>query len=68
MLSIPTKTVEDHSKQERGEKDFEGAFTKLVGLINPKLGFFVNREAMEDNNFIDKKYIDMDEKETTTLA
>jgi hypothetical protein len=60
--------VMDYFWQDRRENDFEGAFTKKVGLIYPELGFFVNQEALEDNKFINKEYIEMPEEETTALA
>lgn len=45
-----------------------GYFTQKVGLISPDLGFFVNREALEDNKFIKREYIEMEESETTLQA
>lgn len=45
-----------------------GYNAKKVGMIYPKELFAVNREAMEDNLFIDKRYIDMSEEESTAMA
>lgn len=47
---------------------FEGSFAKRVGLVSPDLGFFVNKEALEDNKFIKEEYINMSEEESTAKA
>jgi len=63
--SEQVKEVTDLTNERETEY---GYFAKKVGLISPDLGFFVNREALEDNKFILEKYIDMPEEETTFLA
>ena len=65
---IEEQQVNTTQHVERHEDFTHGYFAKKVGLISPDLGFFVNREAMEDNKFIKKEYIDMDECETTLQA
>lgn len=63
--------VELNNAYDMVARDLEeavGYFTKKVGLISPDLGFFVNREALEDNKFINREYIDMSEEETTHQA
>lgn len=63
IMQVNTTVTEDRVGVESA-----GYFTKKVGLISPDLGFFVNQEALEDNKFIKREYIDMAEDETTFLA
>lgn len=70
-IAIPLLTDEDllsPMMTQRHRESKLGYFTKKVGLISPDLGFFVNREALEDNKFIKQEYIEMDEDETTQKA
>lgn len=60
--------VNSQQIEERPREEVSGYFTKKVGLISPDLGFFVNKEALEDNKFIRREYIDMAEEETTFQA
>lgn len=53
---------------ERSNYSQKGYFTKKVGLISPDLGFFVNKEAMEDNMLINRDYLELSEEETTARA
>jgi len=56
------------SIDDRNLEEALGYFTKKVGMISPDLGFFVNREALEDNKFIRTEFIEMEEAETTFQA
>jgi hypothetical protein len=67
-MSEQNKILMEIDDQERVRPEAEGFFTKTVGLISPDLGFFVNRECLEDNNFIRREYIEMPEEETTLQA
>ena len=58
----------DPSETDDKREESYGFFTKKVGLISPDIGFFVNKEALEDNKFIKKEYIDMNEEESTEMA
>ena len=60
--------LNENVTEDRVGVESAGYFTKKVGLISPDLGFFVNCEALEDNKFIKREYIDMAEDETTVLA
>lgn len=64
----PDDQVKANPELEKIRDAEAGYFTKKVGLISPDLGFFVNREALEDNKFIKEEYIEMPEEETTFLA
>ena len=73
-MSIDLSKVSDVHEVEYGagtpstRKNYEGGFAKKVGAISPDLGFFVNKEAMEDNKFIKEEYINMSEEESTAKA
>jgi len=56
-----------HYGEVKGSRS-DGFFAKKVGLIFPDLGFFVNKEALEDNMFIKKEYINMPEDQSTAKA
>lgn len=60
--------VNDIPANDDDREEAYGYFTSKVGLISPDLGFFVNREALEDNKFIKKEYIEMSEEESTQQA
>lgn len=66
-----TSTDISKSEVEKATRDTEeapGYFTKKVGLIFPGKFFGVNREALEDNHFIQEDYIEMSEDESTKMA
>ena len=44
------------------------AHPRKVGAICPRKGFYVNVEALEDNNFIDEDAIKMGKDESTKQA
>ena len=68
LADLPAGEIDFETMTPSTRARFEGAFAKKVGAISPDLGFFVNKEAMEDNKFIKEEYINMSEKESTAKA
>jgi hypothetical protein len=68
MATIPLNENVEGAESPASRTVYEGAFAKKVGAISPDLGFFVNKEAMEDNKFINQEYITMTEEDSTAKA
>ena len=63
-ISQSTSTFSEFYKSQENY----GHFAKRVGLISPDLGFYVNREALDDNVFINTDSLSISEEESTFQA
>jgi len=65
MIISDAELVENQGQKKEKKLAWYG---NRFGAIFPRLGFYVNKETLEDNKFIDIEYVDMDKKESTKLA